>query len=104
MKITIYQQIDEFIEPHIWIGIVAYQIGWYIRLKLKSSGINYSWKTIVEKMKSQQLSLISVNKKEDEKIYAKLITRPSVDQQSIYDALKFKPRPFVRKTKVVPQL
>jgi len=59
----IYHQIDEFIEPHIWIGIVAYQIGWYIRLKLKSSGINYSWKTIIEKMKSQQLSLISVKKK-----------------------------------------
>jgi len=55
-------------------------------------------------MKSRQLSLISVNKKENEKIYAKLITRPSVDQQSIYDALNFKPRPFVRKTKVVPQL
>jgi len=43
-------------------------MGWYIHLKLKLSGINYSWKTIVEKMKSQQLSLISVNKKEDEKI------------------------------------
>ncbi len=68
------------------------------------SGINYSWKKIVEKMKSQQLSLISVNKKEDEKIYAKLITRPSLDQQSIDDTLKFKSRPFVRKTKVVTQL
>ncbi len=67
----IYHQIGEFIEPHIWIGIVAYQIGRYIRLRLKSSGINYSWKTIIEKMKSQQLSPVSVNKKEDEKIYAK---------------------------------
>ncbi len=55
-------------------------------------------------MKSQQLSLTSVNKKEDKKIYAKLITRPSVDQQSIYDVLKFKPHLFVRKTKVVPQM
>jgi len=55
-------------------------------------------------MKSQQLSLISVNKKEDEKIYAKLITRSSVYQQSIYNALKIKPRPFESKTKLVPQM
>ncbi len=46
---TRYHQIDEFIEPHIWLGIVAYRI-------------------------------------------------------KIFDALNFKHRPFVRKTKVVPQL
>ena len=100
----IHHQKDEYIEPHIWLGIMAYQIAHYICLKLKEKDIDYSWKTIVEKMQSQQLSLMSINKKGDEKIYSKLITLPSIDQQNIYNALGFKRRPFIRKTKVVPQL
>ena len=100
----IHHQKDEYIEPHIWLSVVVYQIAHYIRLKLKEKNIKYSWKTIVEKMQSQQVSIVSLNKKGHEKIYTKLITRPSVDQKSIYDALGFKHRPFIRKTKVVPQL
>jgi hypothetical protein len=100
----IHHQKDEYIEPHIWLGVVVYQIAHYIRLKLKEKDIKYSWKTIVEKMQSQQVSIVSLNKKGHEKIYTKLITRPSVDQKSIYDALGFKHRPFTRKIKVVPQL
>lgn len=100
----IHHQLDEYIEPHIWLSIVAYQIAHYIRLKLKEQDIKYSWKTIVEKMQSQQVSIVSLNKKSDEKIYAKLVTRPSVKQQKIYDALGYKHRPFVRITKVVLQL
>ncbi len=100
----IHHQKDEYIEPHIWLGVVVYQIAHYIRLKLKEKGIKYSWSTIVEKMQSQQVSIVSLNKKGHEKIYTKLITRPSIDQKSIYDALGFKHRPFTRKIKVVPQL
>lgn len=100
----IHHQADKYIEPHIWLGIVAYQIGRFVRLKLKENGINYSWKTIVEKMNSQQISIISIDTKEQGKIYTKLITRPSVEQQAIYNALGFKHRPFTRKTKVVTHL
>ena len=100
----IYHQFDEFIEPHIWLGIVAYQFVNYIRTALNDSNINYSWTTIVKKMKSMQSSIVSVNNSNNEKIYAKLCTRPTTDQIEIFDALNFKHRPFVRKTKVVPQL
>jgi hypothetical protein len=55
-------------------------------------------------MKSMQTSIVSMNNKENEKIYLKLCTRPTVDQQIILDSLYFKNRPYVRKTKVVPQL
>jgi len=100
----IYHQIDEFIEPHIWLGIIAYQIVNYIRSVLNESNINYSWTTIVQKMESMQSSIVSVNNNNNEKIYIKLCTRPTVDQIKIFNALNFKHRPFVRKTKVVPQL
>ena len=100
----IYHQIDEYIEPHIWLGIVAYQVVNYIRINLKQQNINYSWSTIVEKMRSMQSSLVTVNNDNNEKLYNKLCTRPSKDQERIFDALNFKHRPYVRKTKVLTQM
>ena len=99
----IFHQKDTYIEPHIWLGILAYQVVNYIRLELAGHGIIYSWSTIVEKMQAQQCSMQSVNKKEGI-IYTKLCTRPNEDMKAIYEALGYKNRPFVRKSKVVTQL
>jgi hypothetical protein len=100
----IHHQKDQYIEPHIWLGIIAYQVVNYIRQTLKQNGIHYSWKTIVEKMQAQRCSMISMDAKDNKRIYTKLCTRPSVAMKKIYDALKFKDRPYVRKSKVVTQL
>jgi len=100
----IYHQKDTYIEPHIWLGILSYQVVNYIRRVLKNNNINYSWQSITEKMKTMQSSIVSINNKENEKIYIKLCTRPTTDQKKIFDALNFKYRPFIRKTKLVPQL
>ena len=100
----IHHQKDKYIEPHIWLGILAYQIVNYIRTELKENKIDFSWTTIVGKMKSMQSSVVSVNTNKNEKIYIKLCTRPTIEQQKIFDGLNFKHRPFVRKTKVVPQM
>jgi hypothetical protein len=51
-----------------------------------------------------QSSIVRVDNTENEKIYVKLCTRPTKNQELIFDSLNFKHRPFVRKTKVVPQL
>jgi len=100
----IYHQKDAYIEPHIWMGILAYQVVNYIRTLLKENKINYSWQTITEKMQTMQSSLNSVNNKQNDKLYIKLCTRPTKEQKDIFDCLKFKHRPFVRKTKLVPQM
>jgi transposase len=100
----IHHQKDKYIEPHIWLGILAYQMVNYIRKALKENRIDYSWTTIVETMKSMQSSIVRVDNTENEKIYVKLCTRPTKNQELIFDSLNFKHRPFVRKTKVVPQL
>jgi hypothetical protein len=100
----IYHQIDAYIEPHIWLGILAYQVANYIRRTLKENGINYSWQTITEKMRTMQSSIVSVNNKQNEKLYIKLCTRPTKEQKDIFDSLKFKHRPYIRKTKLVPQM
>jgi len=100
----IHHQKNEYIEPHIWLGVVAYQVVNYIRQLLKENNINYSWRTIVEKMKSQKCSMVSMEAKNTKKIFVKLCSRPNTEVQKIYDALAFKHRPYIRKTKVVTQL
>ena len=99
----IFHQKDAYIEPHIWLGIVAYQVVNYIKLKLKDAKINYSWTTIVKKMQSLQYSVQSADRRGGGKIYTKLCTQPGSDLKAIYSALRFKNRPFVRKSKVVTQ-
>lgn len=100
----VYHQKDAYIEPHIWLGIIAYQVVNYIRCSIKNSNITYSWTKILEKMNSMQSSIISVNNDKNEKLYIKLCTRPTTAQKNIFDSLNFKYRPYVRKTKLVPQL
>lgn len=100
----VHHQKDQYIETHIWLGVVAYQVVTYITTRLREQGINYSWKTIVEKMKAQCLSLNSIDAKGNRKVYLKMCTRPGPDVKKIYDALHFKDRPFIRQTKVVTQL
>lgn len=100
----IYHQKDKYIEPHIWLSILSYQVVNFLRIKLKDSGINDSWTTIVQKMNSMQSSIVTVNNDKQENIYVKLCTRPSVYQKQVFSALNFKQRPFTRKTKVVTQM
>ncbi len=80
--LPMFYQKYNYIEPHIWLGIVAYQITHYIRHKLKEHHINYNRATIVEKMQSQQVSIVSINKKGSEKIYSKFITSAITDQHN----------------------
>jgi transposase len=76
----IHHQKDKYIEPHIWLGILAYQMVNYIRKALKENRIDYSWTTIVETMKSMQSRVVRVDNTENEKIYVKLCTRPTKNQ------------------------
>jgi hypothetical protein len=99
----IHHQKDEHIESHIWLGILAYQVVNFIRQKLKLEGINYSWKTIVEKLRTQQSTVIQMDNKDGKRIYTKLCSDPITDVKSIYRALNYKERPYVRITKVVTQ-
>lgn len=99
----IFHQKDEYIESHIWLSILAYQVVNYITVILREQNITYSWKTIVEKLKTQRITTTSLNMKDDKKAYIKTCTAPNTELKTIYEALKFKDRPFTRKTKVVTQ-
>ena len=55
-------------------------------------------------MCSMQSSIVSADNDKNEKLYIKLCTRPTKDQNDIFTVLNFRERPFVRKTKLVPQM
>ena len=100
----VFHQKDKYIESHIWLGVLAYQIVNYITLTLREKNINYSWKTIVEKLKTQRITTTTLDIKDNKKAYLKTCTRPNTDVKRIYDALNYNDRPYVRKTNVVTQL
>jgi len=100
----VFHQKDKYIEPHIWLSVVAYQVVNFIRVQLKAKGINYSWKTIVEKLKSQRITTTTLDMRNNKKAFIKTCTQPNTDVKNIYEALNFKDRPFTRKTKVVTQI
>jgi hypothetical protein len=100
----IYHQKDKYIESHIWLGIIAYQVVNYIKQNLRKADINDSWTTIVNKMSTMQSSTTTVLNDKQQQLYIKLCTRPTKYQKTIFDTLKYKSRPYTRKTKVVTQL
>ena len=100
----IFHQKDKYIEPHIWMGLLAYQIVNFIRLGLKDKGINHSWSRISTIMQSQQCATVSINAKGNKKAYARVCSRPNGEAMQIYDALGWKHRPYTRKLNVVTQL
>ncbi len=100
----IYHQKDKYIEPHIWLGILGYQIVNYIKQNLKKNNISDSWTTIVRQMSTMQSSTTVVVNDKQQQLYIKLCTRPNQYQKTIFETLKYKSRPYTRKTKVVTQL
>ncbi len=100
----IYHQKDKYIEPHIWLGIIAYQMVNYIKRNLAKNNINDSWTTIVNKMSSMQASTTTLTNKEKQQLYIKLCTRPTLYQKKVFQSLGYKQRPYIRKTKVVTQM
>jgi len=99
----IHHQKDQYIETHIWLSIMAYQVVNFISVTLKEQHIHYSWKTLVEKLRTQRITTTSLTMKGNKKAYIKTCTAPSTELKRIYQALNFKERPFIRKTKVVTQ-
>ncbi|MBP6447086.1 MAG: hypothetical protein KA341_09790, partial [Saprospiraceae bacterium] len=66
--------------------------------------IQYSWTTIVEKLKTQRITTTTMDVKGNKKAILKTCTQANEEVKKIYSALIFKDRPYVRRTKVVTQL
>lgn len=98
----IHHQTDKNTEAHIYMGVLAYQVVATIRHQLKNKNINDSWQTILLKMSTQKSVILSMIDAENNKITIKNCSQASSDAKAIYNALKYKEKPFEKKHIVFP--
>ena len=97
----IYHKTDDASMAHLHLGILAYWLVATIRYQLKQKEYNNDWREIVRIMNTQKCVTTSVENIKDEVISVRQCTEPSAKVKHIYDLLKYKYVPFVRKKSVV---
>jgi len=98
----IYHKTDSAAMAHLHLGMLAYWLVATIRYQLKQQGINSDWREIVRTMNTQKCVTTSLVNIKDETISIRQCTEPTKEVKKIYDFLKYKYAPFVRKKSVVP--
>ncbi len=99
----VFHQKDERTKAHIQLGIVAYMLVNTIRHKLKKAGINHSWTTIIGIMNTQKVVTTSFINHKNQLIMLKKCSEPNAQVLEIYQATKYKTKPFRMKKFVLPQ-
>jgi len=98
----IYHKTDNASMAHLHLGILAYWLVNTIRYQLKQNGINAEWREIVRIMNTQKCVTTSVVNDKQNTISIRQCTEPTLAVKQIYDALKYRFAPFIRKKSVVP--
>ena len=97
----IYQQKDESTLAHLHLGLLAYWLVNTIRHQLKKDEIHSGWKEIVRTMNTQKAVTTLAQNIYDEVIMIRRCSEPNPQVRRIYDALKYKYAPFVKRKSVV---
>jgi hypothetical protein len=98
----IYHKTDDASMAHLHLGILAYWLVATVRYQLKQQGINSDWREIVRTMNTQKCVTTSIVNIRNETISVRQCTEPTKEAKKIYDLLKYKYAPFIRKKSVVP--
>ena len=99
----IYHKSDSATQAHLHLGLLAYWVANTVRHQLKQQGINSQWREIVRIMNTQKCVTTTVQNVRDQWISIRRCSEPEKKVKTIYDALKFKYAPFIRKKSVVPK-
>lgn len=98
----VYHKTDEAAMAHLHLGLLAYWIVATIRYQLKQQGLNFEWRELVRKMNTQKCVTTTIENINNQTISIRQCTEPTKEVKDIYDKLKYKHQPFVRKKSVVP--
>jgi transposase len=98
----IYHKTDNAAMAHLHLGMLAYWLVATIRYQLKQHGVNSDWREIVRTMNTQKCVTTSIKNIKNEIITVRQCTEPAKEVKKVYDLLKYKYAPFVRKKSVVP--
>jgi hypothetical protein len=97
----IYHKKDESTMAHLHLGLLAYWIVNTIRHQLKKENIKSGWPEIIRIMNTQKTVSTLAQNTEDKVIVIRRCSEPNQKVRQIYDALKYKYAPYVRKKSVV---
>ncbi|WP_255515628.1 transposase [Flavobacterium sp. ZT3R18] len=99
----VYHKNDNATMAHLHLGLLGYWIVNTIRHQLKTKKINHDWKEILRISSTQKLVTTSIVDDQENTIIIKKCSEPNSKLQEIYQALKYKSRPFRMKKFVVPK-
>lgn len=100
----VFHQNDDSTMAHLHLGLLAYWVVNTIRYQTKQKGIKSDWREIVRVMNTQKCVTTIAQNKIDEIISIRRCSEPDDKVRQVYDALKYKYAPFVRKKSVVLKL
>ena len=97
----IYHQKDESTMAHLHLGLLSYWLVNTVRYQLKKEGIHSGWREIVRTMNTQKAVTTLAQNIHDEVIMVRRCSEPNQQVRNLYDALKYKYAPFVKRKSVV---
>jgi len=97
----IYHKNDDSTMAHLHLGLLAYWVVNTIRYQLKAGGIHSDWREIVRTMNTQKAVTTTAQNEHDQIISIRKCSEINENVKKIYDTLKYKYAPFVRKKSVV---
>jgi hypothetical protein len=97
----IYHQKDENTMAHLHLGLLAYWLVNTVRHQFKKEGIHSSWREIVRTMNTQKAVTTLAQNNHEEVIMIRRCSEPNQPVRKLYDALKYKYAPFVKRKSVV---
>ena len=97
----IYHQKDENTMAHLHLGLLAYWLVNTVRHQLKKEGIHSGWREIVRTMNTQKAVTTLAQNNHEEVIMIQRCSEPNQPVRKLYDALKYKYAPFVKRKSVV---
>jgi len=89
----VYHRIDDRIQGHLWITLLAYHLVHHIRLNLKSNDIHDSWDTLRNCMASHVRITTTMRTKNGDTFHIRKASRPEAHQMVIYKSLGLPPQP-----------
>lgn len=97
----IYHKNDNSTMAHLHLGLLAYWLVNTVRYQLKKEGIHSGWREIIRTMNTQKAVTTLGQNTHDEVIMIRRCSEPNQPVKKMYDALKYKYAPFVKKKSVV---
>jgi len=97
----IYHKKDESTMAHLHLGLLAYWLVNTVRHQLKQEGIHSGWREIIRTMNTQKAVTTLAQNNHEEVIMIRRCSEPNQPVRKLYDALKYKYAPFVKRKSVV---